>query len=109
MPMLDDLVIIDGVVMGSRSIIIPAELQKQALEQNVDIGKILKHCSACLGFQQTHPKEKIIPHEIPGKQWEAIGMDMFSSNNSSFLCVVHYHSKSPIVKKSISRQPNNLL
>ena len=37
----------------------------------------------CLDFQHTQPKEKIIHHDIPGKPWEVIGVDMFTLNNKN--------------------------
>ena len=76
-------------------IIIPEELQQQALEQwhsiHMGIKKIrllasasiywsnmngyfentIKHCSICLGFQLIQPKEKVIHHGIPGKLWKS--------------------------------------
>ena len=50
-------------------------------------------------FQQTQPKEKIIQHDIPIRQWDVAGMDMFSINNNNYICIVDYHSKFPIIKK----------
>ena len=45
-------------------------------------------------------KDKVISHEMPGKPWEVIIVDLFTINNSNFLCVVDYHSKLPIVRKA---------
>ena len=38
-------------------------------------------------------------HDIPGKPWEVIGVDIFSLNNKNYLSSVDYHSKFPIVKR----------
>ena len=43
---------------------------------NVDIANHIKQCSTCLDFKQTQMKEKVIHHEIPGKPWKVIGVDM---------------------------------
>ena len=48
--------------------------------------------------QQTQPNDTIIPHGIPCKPWQIVGTEVFSINNSNFLCIVDYHSKLPIVK-----------
>ena len=62
-----------------------------------------------LNFQQTQPKEKLINHDITGKSWEVIGVDMFTLNNKDYLCIVDYHSKFPIVKKAEDMLANSLI
>ena len=69
------------------------------INMNVDIEYTINICSTYLWFQQTHPKEKIISHEIQGKPWKATGTDLFTINNSNFLCIIDYHSKFAIVEK----------
>ena len=48
----------------------------------------ITHCSACLDFLQTHPKDKIIHPEVPGKPWEVMGADMFHIHRKHYLCLV---------------------
>ena len=45
------------------------------------------------------PKEKTIHHDIPMRPWDVIGTDMFQLNNKNYKCIVHYHSKFPVVKR----------
>ena len=59
-----------------------------------------KNCSICLNFHQTQPKEKIIHHEIPGKPWEVPGADMFALHIKNYPCIVNYHSKFLVIKKT---------
>ena len=59
---------------------------------NVDIKKYIKNCATCLEFQQTQPKEKIIHHDIPLRQWEVLGADVFHFNNKNYLYIIDYHS-----------------
>ena len=54
---------------------------------SMDIENHTKKCSTCLEFQQKHLKEKLILHEIPGKLWEVIGVDMFTLYNRNYLCI----------------------
>ena len=49
-------------------------------------------------LQQIQPKNKIIPHKIPGTPREIIGTDWLALNNNYFLCVAGYQSKFPIFK-----------
>ena len=43
--------------------------------------------------------KKIIHHEIPGKPWEVVGVDMFTLCNKKYLCIVDCHSKFQVIKK----------
>ena len=122
-PYSDELAVIDGVMLKGRCIIIPNSLRQQVLNQlninhmgiekmkllaweciywysiNADIEKYIKHCVSCLEFQQMHPKEKIIHHEIPLRPSKAVCIEIFHFNNINYLCVVDYNSKFPIVRK----------
>ena len=116
--------VIDRFILKGRCIVISNTLQKQTLEQlhinhmgmdkikplcesiywpGIDSNiekKTLKNCSTCLEFQQTKPKEQIMHQEIPEKPWEVVGADMFNSHNKYYLCIINYHSKFPIIKKT---------
>ena len=119
----DELVVIDGMILKGRCIIIPNSFRQRVLDQlhtnhmgiektkllahecvywhsiNADIAKYIKQCATCLEFQQMQPKEKIIHHDVPHRPWEAVGADIFNFNNISYLCIVDYNSKFPIVRK----------
>ena len=58
----------------------------------------INRCSTCMEFQSIQPRNKIIPHETPGKSWEIIDAEIFTIINSHFLCIVHYQNKCSIVK-----------
>ena len=67
---------------------------------NDDIENFIKHCTTCLTFQQTQPKDKMIHHDIPVRPWDMTGADMFTLHKKHYLCIVDYHSKFPIIKKT---------
>ena len=46
------------------------------------------------------PKEKFIYHNIPGKPGEVIRVDIFTLDNKNYLCIVDYHGKFPVMKKT---------
>ena len=117
------MVVIDGTVMKERHVVIPEILKTQTPDKlhvnhmgienkllacksvywvniNHDIESHIKNCTTCLTFQQTQPKDKIIHHDILTKPWEVIGADMFTLNNKHNLCIIDYHSKFPIIKKT---------
>ena len=74
-----------------------------------DIEKQIKYCSLCLTFQQPQPKEKIIHHDIPAKPWEIVGADMFMLHNKNYLCIVYYHSRFPVIKKTEDLSADSLI
>ena len=76
---------------------------------NDDIERHIKNCTTCLTFHLTQLKAKIIHHDILAKLWEVIGTDMFTLNNKHYLCIVDYHIKFPITKKTEDLSANSLI
>ena len=76
---------------------------------NDDIEKHINNCTTCLTFQQTQPKSRIIHQDILAKPWEVIGADMFTLNNKHYLCIIDYHSKLPIIKKTEDLSEDSLI
>ena len=60
-------------------------------------------------FSAKSTKRKIIHHDISGKPWEGIEVDMSTLNNKNYLCIVDYHSKFPIVKKAENMSTDKLI
>ena len=50
----------------------------------------LKSAKMCLESQQRQPKDRTIPHKLPGKPWEVPGVYLFQANNKNFLCIANY-------------------
>ena len=116
--------LIDRVNLKGRYIVVPNTLQEQELEElhinhmgmektkllvhesiycpgiNNNNEKYMKNFSTCLEFWKTKPKEQIMHHKILGKPWEVVGADLFTSHNKTYHCIVDYHSKFPIIKKT---------
>ena len=76
---------------------------------NVDIEQTVKYCTTYLGYQCTQPQETALYYEIPYKSWEVFGTDIFMVNNKSLLCIVHYYSKFPIMKKVAGLSADDLV
>ena len=51
----------------------------------------------------------MIHHDIPIRQWNIIGADMFTLNNKQYLCIVDYHSKFLIIKKTEDLSADSLI
>ena len=55
------------------------------------------------------PKEKIIHHDIATRPWDVVGADTFHINNKNYLCIIDYHSKFPVVKKTKGLSADSLI
>ena len=73
------------------------------------IMKGYKKCTTCLTFQQKQLKNKTICHNILIRPWDVIGADMFTLDNKQYICIVDYHSKFPIVKKTKDLSADGLI
>ena len=52
-----------------------------------------------LKFQSTQPKDNLVTHDIPGKLWETVGVDISTFHNKTYLCIVEYYRKFLVVKQ----------
>ena len=55
------------------------------VNMNADIIETVKHCPTSLDFWQTQPKDKTVPHKIPGRPKECVGADIITINNKQYL------------------------
>ena len=51
----------------------------------------------------------MIHHDIPVRPWGVIGTDIFTLNNTHYLCVVDYYSKFLIIKKTEDLSAESLI
>ena len=130
---LEELTIEDGLILKGTRIIIPDEKREKILklihEGHLGLNKCkmraketvywlgineqLEHlvltCQLCLKYSRS--KEKNMPHtalghEVPPVPWSKVATDIFHYESHSYLLVVDYTSRSPIVRelKSMSAQ-----
>ena len=114
----------DGVILKSDRIVVPESLRGQVLElmhsghqgetkclllasQSVywldisgGIREMVKECEPWNKYQQAQQKLTAIQPELPTRQWEKLGIDIFEFNGSKYLMVVDYY----ILKVSICEQ-----
>ena len=62
-----------------------------AIEQEV------QSCPVCISYSKQNQREPMLPHTIPTRQWEKVGIDYFSFGRKDKLLVVVYYSKYPEV------------
>ena len=52
-----------------------------------DIEDTSTRCSKCAEWRRNNQKEPLIPHEVPGRPWQALGADMFEFRGKN-ICVL---------------------
>ena len=79
------------------------------LGMNEQLEQLILNCQLCLKYSRS--KEKNTPitalgHEIPSVPWRKVATDIFHFESRSYLLVVNYTSRFPIVReiKSMSAQ-----
>ena len=56
----------------------------------------LKHyistCETCCMFETAHAKESLMPHEVPDRAWQKIGIDLLTHESTDYVITVDYFS-----------------
>ena len=121
--MRDDISVQDGILLLGSRVIVPESLRGNILQQiheghlgiekcklrakscvywpNIyrEIETLINSCAVCQKYQTSQQKEPMIPSEIPSKPWHTVSADLFYTQQSWFLVVVDFYSKSPFVRK----------
>ena len=61
---------------------------------------MVKACTVCQTYRNSHTKEPLIPHDIPKRPWHKLGVDLFHFSNNNYLLLADYGSKFPIPKET---------
>ena len=79
------------------------------VSMNTDIKYAVKQHTTCTEYQQMEQQERVVPYEIQCRPRKVITADIFMIDNIMLLCIVHYYSKFPIVKRMASFAVDNLV
>ena len=58
-----------------------------------DIENHIAMCPVCTPKAKSNPKEPLLPHSIPSRPWQKVGVDLFTWNNKSYMVSVDYYSR----------------
>ena len=113
----DELIAVDGLIFKGESIVVPRTLRESILAQiheghlgmeksklrarelvfwpgmSKQIEDVVSNCTTCQQLRLSHPKEPMIPHEIPQYPWQIVASDLFEWNGGSYVLVVDYYSR----------------
>ncbi|KAK3752981.1 hypothetical protein QZH41_016289 [Actinostola sp. cb2023] len=112
----DELTVQDGIILRGDRVIIPSSLRQSLKEKihsshmgiesclrrarecvywpgmSADIRQLIETCETCRKFEVSQPKESLMPHEVPSRPWQRVGVDLFELNNKDYLVCVDYYS-----------------
>ena len=64
------------------------------------IKKHVENCTECQAVRNSNPRQAVQhPHPTPAVPWDTVGMDLFHFSGESFLIMVDYMSKYPMVNR----------
>lgn len=114
--MRDELIIQDGVIFRGQRIVVPVSLRRDMKQKlhashlsaesclrqahktifwpsmNTEVKELIASCETCRKYETSNQKESLMPHEVPSRQWEQIGVDLFELKKKEFMVTVDYHS-----------------
>ncbi|XP_025113246.1 uncharacterized protein K02A2.6-like [Pomacea canaliculata] len=59
---------------------------------NAEIKQYVSTCKTCQSVQRSQKKETLLSHEVPSRQWEKVGIDLFEFDGKDYLVTVDYFS-----------------
>lgn len=64
-----------------------------------DIETLVAKCSTCNSFRRQQAAEPLLPHPVPDRPWQKVGVDIFSFKQKDYILVVDYYSKYPEISR----------
>ena len=72
---------------------------------NSDIERTVSGCEQCILRRKAPAREPLLPHDIPDRPWQKVGIDIFTANGIKYQLVTDYFSK----WIEVERIPNNAI
>ena len=112
----DELAIHDGIIFKGERVVIPSSMRAEMKQEihsghggeqaclrkarelvfwpgmTADIKQVVQACDACRTYETANQKESLMPHDVPERPWEKIGVDLFECDGSDYLINVDYFS-----------------
>lgn len=112
----DEIVHQSGLLLKGDRIIIPKNLRRETLEyihsshlgaegclqrarecvfwpnMSTELQQWIARCGICRQMEITPPNETLQSHEIPGRPWAKVGVDLFQVNGLNYMVTVDYYS-----------------
>ena len=76
---------------------------------NTEIEKLVSKCAVCNKFKRAQQKEPLMPHPVPSRPWQKVGVDIFTWNKRDYLLVVDYFSRFPEVSLLVDKTAQSVV
>ena len=114
--MRDELSVQDGVIFRGERIVVPASLRQDMKHKlhashlgtesclrraretifwpgmSAEVKELIATCETCRKYETSNPKESLMPHEMPNRPWEQVGVDLFELDRKEYMVTVDYFS-----------------
>ena len=112
----DEYTVQDGLVFKGDRVVIPVSLRKEMKEaihsshigiegclrrareciywpgMNAEIKEHISTCAVCNAYPASQRKETLMTHDLPGRPWEKVGVDIMQLQGRDYLVTVDYYS-----------------
>lgn len=116
-----ELSVVNDIVFKGSKFVIPASMRKEMLQKvheghlgeekckrrarevmywprlNQDISQTTASCEICLTYRSKQQAEPLMPHPVPDRPYQKVGVDLFDCNGKSNIVVTDYFSNYPEV------------
>ena len=59
---------------------------------NAEIEDLINNCTTCSTYKRNNPREPLLPHSVPERPWEKVGIDLCEFEGQHYLIMVDYYS-----------------
>ena len=59
---------------------------------SAEVKELIATCETCRKYETSNPKESLMPHEMPNRPWEQVGVDLFELDRKEYMVTVDYFS-----------------
>lgn len=59
---------------------------------NAELKQFIGNCDTCREYDHSQTKETLMPHDLPDRPWQKVGVDLFAYNAKDYLVTTDYRS-----------------
>ena len=65
---------------------------KRYFGMSAEVKELIATCETCRKFETSNPNELLMPHDIPSRPWEQVGVNLFELDKKNYMITVDYYS-----------------
>ena len=75
---------------------------------SAEIRQLVAQCTTCARFCTSQQKETLMPHELPSRPWQKVGVDLFENNNNYMITVDYFSNYWEVELLNSSTTPRSM-